>query len=123
MATTAQPLDVIKTKIEQLDIAEAQRELSGDGDLVLLDTREPHEYAEAHLEGAVLVPPAEVMSRIEDLVPDRSQRVLLYCRTGARSARAAYQLQEARLRERRQRRRRDRGLAGPGPARRRRRGA
>jgi sulfur-carrier protein adenylyltransferase/sulfurtransferase len=95
MAPTAQPLDVIKTKIEQLDTAEAQRELSGDGDLVLLDTREPHEYAEAHLEGGILVPPAEVMSRIESLVPDRSQRVVLYCRTGARSARAAYQLQEA----------------------------
>ena len=95
MATTAQPLDLIKQQITELDIAEAQRELTGDGELVLLDTREPHEHAEAHLEGDVLVPPAEVMSRISELVPDKSQRVVLYCRTGARSARAAYQLQEA----------------------------
>src|SRR5688500_6476832 len=95
MATTAQPLDVIRQQIAELDIAEAQRELSGDGDVVLLDTREPHEYAEAHLEGGVLVPPAEVLSRIDEVVPDRRQRVLVYCRTGARSARAVHQLQEA----------------------------
>jgi sulfur-carrier protein adenylyltransferase/sulfurtransferase len=95
MATTAQPLDVIKTKIEELDIAEAQRELAAGDDVVLLDTREPHEHAEAHLEGGILVPPADVLSRIDEIVPDTSQRVVLYCRVGNRSARAAYQLQEA----------------------------
>ena len=63
MATT-QPLDVIKQQIEELDIAEAQNELSGDGDVVLLDIREPHEHAESRLENDSLLQPDEVMSRI-----------------------------------------------------------
>src|ERR671919_304821 len=87
MATT-EPIELIKSRIEQLDPADAREELSR-GDAVLVDTREQHEWDEAHLEGATLVPPATVAGRIEDVVPDRSQRVLLYCRVGNRSARAA----------------------------------
>jgi molybdopterin/thiamine biosynthesis adenylyltransferase/rhodanese-related sulfurtransferase len=93
MATTTEPLEVIRTRIEELDVLQAREEIER-GEAVLLDTREPHEYAEAHLEGATLVPPATVAQRIAELVPDRSQRVILYCRTGNRSARAADQLQE-----------------------------
>jgi molybdopterin/thiamine biosynthesis adenylyltransferase/rhodanese-related sulfurtransferase len=93
MATTTEPLEVIRTRIEELDVLQAREEIER-GEAVLLDTREPHEYAEAHLEGATLVPPATVAERIGELVPDRSQRVILYCRTGNRSARAADQLQE-----------------------------
>jgi molybdopterin/thiamine biosynthesis adenylyltransferase/rhodanese-related sulfurtransferase len=92
MATTTEPLEVIRSRIEELDVAQARQEIDR-GDAVLIDTREPHEWEEAHLEGATLVPPATVSERIGDLVPDRSQRVLLYCRTGSRSARAADELQ------------------------------
>ena len=35
------------------------------------------------------MPPATVADRIEEVAPDRSQRVVLYCRVGNRSARAA----------------------------------
>ena len=88
-------LEDIEKKIEQLSPEEAQKELEAGGDYVLLDTREPHEYAEAHLKGAVLVPPSEVaeLARAEK-APDTSRRVILYCRSGNRSARAAHQLQE-----------------------------
>jgi sulfur-carrier protein adenylyltransferase/sulfurtransferase len=93
MATTTEPLEVIRSRIEELDVAQARQEIDR-GDAVLIDTREHHEWEEAHLEGATLVPPATVSERIGDVVPDRSQRVLLYCRTGNRSARAADELQE-----------------------------
>jgi sulfur-carrier protein adenylyltransferase/sulfurtransferase len=92
MATAAEPLEVIRSRIEELDVAQAREEIER-GQAVLLDTREPHEFEDSHLEGATLVPPATVSERIEELVPDRSQRVLLYCRTGSRSARAADELQ------------------------------
>jgi molybdopterin/thiamine biosynthesis adenylyltransferase/rhodanese-related sulfurtransferase len=87
-------LEEIQQKIEQLSPEQAQEELSAGGEQILLDTREPHEYAEAHLEGATLVPPAEVAERIDEIATDNSQRIILYCRSGARSARAAHQLQE-----------------------------
>src|SRR5919106_328308 len=91
MATT-EPIELIKSRIEQLDPADAREELSR-GDAVLVDTREQHEWDEAHLEGATLVPPSTVAERIEDVAPDPSQRVVLYCRVGNRSARAADQLE------------------------------
>ncbi len=88
-------LEEIQKRIEQLSPEQALEEIkAGNGDLVLLDIREPHEHAEAHLEGDVLVPPVEVAERIDELAPDTSQRVILYCRSGARSARAANLLQE-----------------------------
>src|SRR5918995_2753440 len=92
MATAAEPLEVIRSRIEELDVAQARKEIER-GEAVLLDTREPHEFEDSHLEGATLVPPATVSERIEELVPDRAQRVILYCRTGSRSARAADELQ------------------------------
>src|SRR5262249_55017518 len=64
------------------------REEIADG-VNLIDTREPHEYEESHLEGGKLVRPAELAEKIEELAPDKSERVVLYCRTGDRSARAA----------------------------------
>jgi molybdopterin/thiamine biosynthesis adenylyltransferase/rhodanese-related sulfurtransferase len=91
MATT-EPIDLVRSRIEELDPADASEELAS-GDAVLVDTREQHEWDEAHLEGATLVPPATVGERIGEVVPDRSRRVVLYCRVGNRSARAADQLE------------------------------
>src|SRR6266511_3807144 len=88
-------LEEIQKRVEQLSPEQALEEINAaNGDLVLLDIREPHEHAEAHLEGDVLVPPVEVAERIDELAPDTSQRLILYCRSGARSARAANLLQE-----------------------------
>jgi sulfur-carrier protein adenylyltransferase/sulfurtransferase len=87
MATT-EPIELVRSRIEELDPADAHEEIAS-GDLVLVDTREQHEWDEAHLDGATLVPPASVADRIEEVAPDRSARVLLYCRVGNRSARAA----------------------------------
>jgi sulfur-carrier protein adenylyltransferase/sulfurtransferase len=91
MATT-EPIDLVRSRIEELDPADAAEELAS-GDAVLIDTREQHEWDEAHLEGATLVPPASVGERIGEVAPDRSRRVVLYCRVGNRSARAADQLE------------------------------
>jgi sulfur-carrier protein adenylyltransferase/sulfurtransferase len=87
-------LEDIQGRIQNLTPEEALEEIQAGGDFVLLDTREPHEYAEAHLEGATLVPPAEVAARIDEVAPDPHQRVIAYCRSGNRSARAVHQLQE-----------------------------
>ena len=56
------------------------------GSAVIVDVREQHEFEEAHLPGAVHVPRGHLESRIEGAVRDRSQRVILYCASGNRSA-------------------------------------
>src|ERR1700712_1832066 len=78
--------------IEEIEPFEAQQEIEG-GNVVLVDTREPHEYQEAHLDGGTLVPPAMLADQIETVAPDKSARTILYCRSGNRSGIAAAQLQ------------------------------
>src|ERR1043166_9793203 len=77
---------------EEIEPVEAAEEIEG-GDVVLIDTREPHEYQEAHLENGKLVPPGLLGDEIEATAPDRSARTILYCRSGNRSATAAAQMQ------------------------------
>jgi sulfur-carrier protein adenylyltransferase/sulfurtransferase len=84
----AEPLELIKSRIEEVDPETAREEVES-GDAVLIDTREPHEWDDVHVNGAKLVPPAAVRERVPELVPERAQRVLLYCASGNRSARAA----------------------------------
>jgi molybdopterin/thiamine biosynthesis adenylyltransferase/rhodanese-related sulfurtransferase len=79
-------------QIEEIEPFEASEELAG-GDVVLIDTREPHEYEEAHLEGGKLVPPGLLGDEIVAAAPDRSARTILYCRSGSRSYKAAEQMQ------------------------------
>src|SRR6476659_7438593 len=79
--------------IEEIEPFEAAQEIEGGG-VVLIDTREPHEYQEAHLENGKLVPPGLLADEIEGAAPDKSARTILYCRSGNRSALAAAQLQQ-----------------------------
>jgi len=77
--------------VPEIDITElAERRDAG---AFVLDVRQPDEYDEAHVPGAVLVPLAEVPDRVGELPPDTP--VLVICRSGARSLRAAEFLIEA----------------------------
>jgi rhodanese-related sulfurtransferase len=53
------------------------------GELTLLDVRQPGEYNEFHLPGALLVPLGELPDRIKEL--KRDQETIVYCRSGVRS--------------------------------------
>ncbi|HEX7059786.1 MAG TPA: molybdopterin-synthase adenylyltransferase MoeB [Solirubrobacterales bacterium] len=83
----------VQAPIEEIEPFEAEQEIEA-GDVVLIDTREPHEHQEAHIEGDKLVPPGVLKDEIEAAAPDRSARTILYCRSGNRSAIAAAQMQE-----------------------------
>ena len=80
--------------IREISPKEAFEELQADEAIVLIDTREPHEYAEANIAGSKLIPPAMIADQIEAAVPDRSTKVILHCRSGARSMTAAEQMAE-----------------------------
>ncbi len=68
-----------------------QERLERGDNLVLLDVREPHEWEIAHLEGATLIPPSQIPERVHEL--STADEIVLYCKTGVRSARAVQQLQ------------------------------
>ena len=62
-------------------------------DEVLVDVRTPLEFAEAHADGAINIPVHELPMRLHEL--GRGKRVVVYCRSGARSASAAVMLRSA----------------------------
>jgi molybdopterin/thiamine biosynthesis adenylyltransferase/rhodanese-related sulfurtransferase len=66
---------------------------------LLLDVREPAEYAKAHIDGAVLLPLGELASRLPELEKWRGGRVVAQCKSGGRSARACDQLAAAGFRD------------------------
>jgi molybdopterin/thiamine biosynthesis adenylyltransferase/rhodanese-related sulfurtransferase len=86
-------LQQVKDEIEEIDAAGAA-ELLGDRAAVFVDVRERNEWDEGHIPGAVHVPRSYLESRIEQAVPDRDARVVLYCAGGSRSAFAAKALEE-----------------------------
>lgn len=70
----------------RVEIADAAEYLA-DRDAFVLDVREPNEYSGGHVPGAVLVPQADLLMRIDELPRDRD--ILIVCASGGRSRRAA----------------------------------
>lgn len=55
---------------------------------LLLDVRSPGEFSEGHLPGAVNVPVQELEASLASLSPDKARPIVVYCRSGMRSAKA-----------------------------------
>ena len=70
--------------------AEEAHEMMEDGDVVVLDVRERDEYDAGHIAGAVLLPYTSVSAQTAaEAIPSKDSTVLVYCRSGRRSAIAA----------------------------------
>jgi len=82
----------IRENVQEIDPSEVN-ELLHEG-AVIVDVRETEEFTAGHLPGAKHVSRSYLESRIEGSAPDRSQRVILYCASGQRSALAAATLTE-----------------------------
>ena len=54
--------------------------------VLLLDVREPSEYDDGRISGAVNIPAGQLSARAEELPKDRAARIVTYCATGRRSA-------------------------------------
>jgi molybdopterin/thiamine biosynthesis adenylyltransferase/rhodanese-related sulfurtransferase len=93
MASYRELLQQIKGEIEEIDVSRG-RELLAEADAAVVDVRERDEWAEGHIPGAVHIPRGSLESRIEGVVPDRTQTVVVYCGSGSRSAFAAKTLEE-----------------------------
>jgi rhodanese-related sulfurtransferase len=77
-----------------VDVKQAQSMTSSEGTL-LLDVREPAEYASVHAPNAKLIPLGEVGSRLGEIEAYKDKPVAVMCRSGRRSAKAVALLQEA----------------------------
>ena len=66
---------------------------TGEG-CIILDVREQEEYDAGHIPGAILIPYTQMGEKANDMLPDKDQLILVYCRSGRRSKIAAEALVE-----------------------------
>ena len=74
---------------EQISAAEAKSLMDSETGYVIIDARTEREFAEGHIEGAVLIPEYEIKDRAEEIINDKDTLILVYCRSGRRSKIAA----------------------------------
>jgi molybdopterin/thiamine biosynthesis adenylyltransferase/rhodanese-related sulfurtransferase len=89
----AEYIKQVKAQIEETDPSAVSEVLGADG-VVIIDVREQDEWSAGHIPGAKFVTRGHLESRIEGAAPNRSDRVILYCASGNRSALAAKTLKE-----------------------------
>ena len=68
---------------------EAKSRMDADRSVIVLDVRTPEEYAEKHIPGSVLIPLDTIGRDAPKALPDKKRTILVYCRSGRRSAIAA----------------------------------
>ena len=64
------------------------------GDSLLIDVRSADEFAQGALPGAIRIGHEEIAARIASVAPDKDRPLVLYCRSGRRSALAQQSLEE-----------------------------
>ena len=93
--TTGQDLvSLAKQNITEVN-ADMARKLLAEGNITLIDTREESEFAAGHIDNAILLPRGVLEFKLNTIpeLADKTKAVLIYCRTGGRSALAAQTLQ------------------------------
>jgi rhodanese-related sulfurtransferase len=83
-----------KARIQQTDMAGYQQMLAAGERPVLIDTREDNEWQAGHAAGSIHLSKGIIERDIENKVPDKSTKMVLYCGGGYRSALAADALQQ-----------------------------
>lgn len=89
------PADLVaeaKATIREVSVDEAQA-MAADG-AAMIDVREPEEVAAGAVSGAIAVPRGVLEFRLSDLPADKNAAVIVYCRSGGRSALATKSLEE-----------------------------
>ena len=94
MATYRELLAQVKTEIDEISSIEAHERLESSDGSLFVDVREPDEWDEGHIPGAIYTGRGRLEQRIEGLVPDKSRPLVVYCSAGSRSAFAAKVLEE-----------------------------
>jgi sulfur-carrier protein adenylyltransferase/sulfurtransferase len=82
-----------KSRIHEISADELRQWIAEGKDMILLDVREPEEYANGNIPGAVNIPRGLLELEVDEVVPEHGKTVVAYCGGGGRSALAADTLQ------------------------------
>lgn len=96
--TIQELVSLAKNEIVEIEICNVEK-ISQSGSQFIIDVREPEEFCLGHIKGAVNIPRGVLEFRADPSYPggvaslyDKTAEIILYCRSGARSALAAQSL-------------------------------
>jgi rhodanese-related sulfurtransferase len=98
--TVTEPLITIINETTQAPVIEykkitaneAKARIDSGDNIIILDVRTAAEYESGHIQNAILIPNETITDKIPALLPDLDAEILIYCRSGNRSAQAAKKL-------------------------------
>ena len=96
MLTACTPIKENDREVTYLNIPaeEAKRIMDTEEGYIILDVREQDEYDAGHIPGAILIPYTQIEEKANEMLTDKEQLLLVYCRSGRRSKIAAEALVE-----------------------------
>ncbi|WP_319587706.1 rhodanese-like domain-containing protein [uncultured Desulfobulbus sp.] len=87
-------VDKARATTQQVTIKDLKDAIDSGKEMVILDVREPNEYEVAHIPEAINVPRGLLEFSIWTVVPNKEEKIFVYCKTGARAALATKLLNE-----------------------------
>ena len=81
-----------KEEFTQISMEELAQRLQTESDYILLDVRTPEEFSTGHIPGAICIPNESIGKQEITVLPNKKQRIYIYCRSGRRSKQAADKL-------------------------------
>ena len=83
-----------REKILEITVEDAKYKIDSGVSLVILDVREPDEFKNGHIPNAKNIPRGLLEFQVSSRIPDKATLIITYCKSGARSALAAYTLKQ-----------------------------
>lgn len=73
---------------------DAKKIIDEEKNIVIIDVRTEDEYNSGHIKNSILIPVNDLKDKAENILKDKNQKILIYCRTGNRSNTAGKILDE-----------------------------
>lgn len=71
-----------------INAVDAKKIMDENNNIAIVDVREEDELIEGYIENSILIPLDTVENQAENVLKDKNQTILVYCRSGRRSAMA-----------------------------------
>ncbi|NLC43437.1 MAG: rhodanese-like domain-containing protein [Clostridiales bacterium] len=86
--------EIENVNYKTINAEEAKAIIDAEENIVILDVRTKAEFDDGHIPNAILIPDAKLKEEVEIKIPDKDTKILIYCRSGNRSAKSAKHLIE-----------------------------
>ena len=71
-------VEIAQSTVSSMPVKDVNTKVTNGEPLVILDVREPDEWANGHIEGATLLSRGTIEGRLEELVPDKNTHIVTH---------------------------------------------